>query len=154
MPNVSTNIHKDLTAVELKKIREFDTKLGNIEILNYVQKTEGLSKVVNFVLDGFSIRNLVADPIVWEMFISFIRSLSTLSKEKRKNADIQFWIRDSTQPIPLNIAFSVKDTLTVDEITVELPNMLQSDFEKYLNKEALVWFAFDIETKLWSMKVL
>lgn len=158
MPTIATNIHKELSTIEKKEILAAAKPLGVIQIHEYKEKGVGLEEIIKFICEGFDLKRVLLDSVLWDSFKSLFEFVYRLVAKKFKKAkEVQFWIRDTSNPSAINIAFSLQQENGVHDLFILLRTKLDHDiFSKKREQESskIFWIAYDNQTKEWLIKVL
>ena len=158
MPRITTNLLKELTEFEKEEIRKTGKEFGEIELGEHVQKNLNLKETVKFVLDGFLLKKLLGNVSLWNLFESLLQKLFLIARNKNgAPLEIQFWIRDTSNPAALNIAFGAREEDEFKDRIISLKNKLITDIfstHRELEKNKIIWIGFDEENNLWSIQFL
>lgn len=158
MFRIATTIYKNLTQEEKNAIKYVGRSLGDFEVLEYIQKELGQENIIKFIFDDFNLRNSVKDASLWDLLKSLLIYIFNLVKKKlNRQFEIQIWIRDTTNPAGLNVAFSIKQQEEIQDLLITLKTKLKNEIfskNKEQEKGKIFWVAFDRETKDWLIKIL
>ncbi len=158
MPKIITNLFKNLTEIEKEEIRQAEKQFGEIGLYEYVQKGVRLEEIIKFIFDGFVLKNFIRDAILWDSFKSLLQKVFLIASKKSDKPDgIQVWIKDTTNPTAINIAFSIKKEEELFNLMVTLREKLTTNIfsvNKDQEKGKIIWMGFDRENKVWRIQIL
>jgi len=158
MPRIITNLFKNLTELEKEEIKQAGKQFGEIGLYEYVQKGVGLEEIIKFIFDGFVLKNFIRDAILWDSFKFLLQKVFLIaSKKSDKPHGIQVWIKDTTNPAAINIAFSIKKEEELFDLMVTLREKLTTNvfsINKDQEKGKIIWMGLDRENKVWTIQIL
>ena len=158
MPRIITNLFKNLTESEKEEIKRIGKEFGEIGLYEYIQKSIELEKIIKFIFDGFVLKNLVRDALLWDSFKLLLQKVFLIAgKKSNKPQGIQVWIKDTTNPAVINIAFSIKKKEELSSLMVTLREKLTTSVfsvNQDQEKGKIIWMGFDRENKVWTIQVL
>ena len=158
MIRISTTFFKNLSEKDKKEIQLAASKLGQIEIYEYIQKGLGLEEVTKFILDGFILKNFIRDALLWDYFKLLLQKIfDIVVKKSKKPPEVQIWIKDISNVASINITFSIKNKEDIQNFLTPLRTKLDAEIfspKKELQKGKIFWLAFDKETNIWTIQIL
>lgn len=154
MPLIATNIYKNLSTEDKEAIKNFDSRVGEIETYEYIQKAAGLENIVKFVFNDFNITGLIRDGIIWDIIKQLITKLITISQEKyTEGKEFQIWIEDHQDDNAINIAFSVRSKEELSDLFSTLQSAFEESRKKKIKGKEIIWIAYDKEQGKWNIQV-
>jgi len=158
MLKISTNIFKKISEEEKKDIQNLGKDFGSISVHDYSEKGIGLEEVIKVIFQGFALKGIIENTVLWGSLKELIGLIFNISVKKfDKPVEVQVWISDASNLAALNVVFSIKKESEIHDLFTALRIKLNEDvFSKGKEQEKgkIFWIAFDKENEDWLVKVL
>lgn len=157
MKEIATNFFDKLTESEKTEIKNIEG-IGGIELNEYIQKGIGMGEIAKFIFSNFDLKDLIRDAVIWDGFKILLQKIfSIVAKKSEKPVEIQIWVTDTANSVPINIALSIKKLDDIGEVMVSLKAKLETDVFPNLAKQEkgkIFWITLDKDTQGWLVKIL